>query len=212
MRRRLAAVGDQELLGGGRLQEPGVSGRVRMKVATPASTSAWPARIQDATPASQVRTSIAAIRNSAVTFTRRSMLRCCCQFRMSRPKCRWSSSQRCSRGELRAKANAASSRNGVVGTSGSTVPAMPNPVDVSPSRSQRERVITICPTSHEPRRGDIFGHMGSSMNFVPHGGAKSRGRAVRVNQSCQPEASSHAPFRLRSRPSAATVIGLFCSG
>jgi len=123
----------------------GASGRVSIQNATTVRTAAWVARIQRARPENQVSASMPAITATERSFVLRSMLPCRCQLSTNGPKCRCSISQLCNRGELRAKANAATSRNGVVGTSGNTVPTMPHTVARRPSSSQTERFIVASP-------------------------------------------------------------------
>src|SRR5690554_5519713 len=55
------------------------------------------------------------------------------------PKMRWPVSQLRSRGELRAKANAASSTKGVVGSIGRITPTAPSASDIAPTLIQRAR-------------------------------------------------------------------------
>ena len=59
-----------------------------------------------------------------------------CQSSISGPKERCSRNQRFSRVEERANAKAATSKNGVVGNSGSTTPTAARATDVRPARSQ----------------------------------------------------------------------------
>ncbi len=55
------------------------------------------------------------------------------------PKVRWCRSHRWNRGEERAKHAAARSMNGVVGSKGSTIPAMPSPTDTNPAAMSATR-------------------------------------------------------------------------
>ncbi len=63
-----------------------------------------------------------------------------CQSRISLPKMRWPSNHRCSRGELRAAAQAATSRKTVVGRPGTNTPITPvaNDTHASSNNSQRQ--------------------------------------------------------------------------
>ena len=74
------------------------------------------------------------------------------QSRIGGPSLGCRSSQPVSRGDDRPNAAAASSRNGTVGTSGSTVPARPQPVAAKPATSQRQA----------PGRGAVAGKRTSS--------------------------------------------------
>ena len=75
--------------------------------------------------------------STVIRFTFRSMLPLRCQLSINGPKARCSRNHRFSRSEERANANAATSRNGVVGNNGNTTPTAPMATDVRPAISQK---------------------------------------------------------------------------
>ena len=71
------------------------------------------------------------------TFTRRGKALCSLKFLMYAPRCLWDISQLQSLCELRMYIAAASSRNGVVGSTGRKTPIMPNTSDTLPKNAKR---------------------------------------------------------------------------
>ncbi len=103
-----------------------------------------------------------------------------CQSRISWPNTLWSNSQRCSRGELRAAAQAAISTNTVVGRPGTNRPTTPVASDTqaSSSNSQRHGAGTGC-TAGAPAAGLSLGR-GSSVGMAGlHSGPALLGRKRR---------------------------------
>lgn len=78
----------------------------------------------------------------ATTLVLRATALWCCQCTMGGPNVGCSISQVCSRSDPRLNANAANSKNGVVGTSGKTIPKIPAPTQVQPSAIQKYRFKT----------------------------------------------------------------------
>jgi len=76
-----------------------------------------------------------------------------CQLSINGPKDRCSRNQRSSRVEERAKAKAASSRNGVVGNNGNTTPTAPMTTDVRPASSQKTLIPVSTLSLHHTRTG-----------------------------------------------------------
>ncbi len=117
-----------------------------MKMAAALKTTTWQAMIQNGARNSQVITGVIRITTIAVRFTLRSILPSRCQFSINGPNDRCSRNQLFSRVDERANANAATSRNGVVGNNGNTRPMAPKATDASPTNSQ----TTLIPESTLP--------------------------------------------------------------
>jgi len=94
------------------------------------------------TPATTLRASVITMNATDVILARRLMARCVRQPLIVGPSRGCVTSQSCKRGDDRAKANAASSMNGVVGMSGSTMPAMPQADESRPRVIQSARAGT----------------------------------------------------------------------
>ena len=121
-------------------------------------TATWQAMTHSGTPNSQVTTGVSRIKTIAIRFTLLSMLPSRCQLSINGPKERCSRNQLCSRSEERAKAKAATSRNGVVGNNGTTRPTAPIATDVRPASSQSALIPESTLPVHHTRAGaDKFG-------------------------------------------------------
>jgi len=107
------------------------------------STTTWLATIQAGAPISHVTTGVAQMTIIAARLVARSMLPSRCQLLINGPKVPCSRSQLSSRFEERAKAKAATNRNGVVGKSGSTTPIAPRATEARPSNNQMNRVSSF---------------------------------------------------------------------
>ena len=75
-----------------------------------------------------------------ICFDLRSILPYFCQLNMSGPNFGCSCNQWVSRTDERANANAATSKNGVVGKSGKTTPMAPTTTDSNPTSSHNKRM------------------------------------------------------------------------
>ena len=122
-----------------------VLGRVRIKSATQPNITACSPKTHGGTPKSADKTSTAPMESTAAPLALLLIAPWSCQSLISPPKTLCSNSQRCSRGEERAKAKAAISKNTVVGSKGSTAPMAASPTHSSPKQS------------HAPRRREYFG-------------------------------------------------------
>ena len=121
-------------------------------------TATWQAMTHSGAPNSQVTTGVSTIKTIAVRFTLRSMLPSRCQLSINGPKERCSRNQLFSRSEERAKAKAATSRNGVVGNNGTTRPTAAIATDISPASNQRALIPESTLPVHHTRAGtDKFG-------------------------------------------------------
>ncbi len=121
----------------------GRSGRVSMNVPAAHKTTAWTIISVGGIPAAMPRKRVATITATAAILARRLMAPCARQSSMGGPRRGCVVSQLWRRGDDRANANVASSRNGVVGTSGSRMPAIPHAVDARPNVSQSARIGMI---------------------------------------------------------------------
>ena len=124
-----------------------------MNTAAALKTTIWQAIIHNGAPNSQVITGVTQITTIAVRFTLRSMLPSRSQLSINGPKDRCSRNQRFSRVEERAKAKAASSKNGVVGNNGNTTPTAPMATDVRPASSQKTLIPESTLAVHHTRTG-----------------------------------------------------------
>ena len=121
----------------------GPSGRVNTNAAAAHSTAACTRSNLPTTPIAALNDKVAAMTTTATILARRLMAPCARQSVIGGPRCGCVTSQSWRRGDDRAKANAASKRNGVVGTSGRSTPAMPHAVERKPRMSHRMRVGII---------------------------------------------------------------------
>ena len=97
-------------------------------------------KIVPETPTITLSRKVAAITAAAANLARRLMAPWAFQLAMGGPNRGCVTSQLWRRGDDREKAYAASKTNGVVGTSGRTIPAMPQAVETRPSASQSVRL------------------------------------------------------------------------
>ena len=125
-----------------------------MNVADALKTTTWQATTHSCAPSSHVITGVAQITIIAVRFALRSILPSRCQLRINGPNVRCSRNHRSRRLEERAKAKAATSRNGVVGNRGTTTPMAPTATQVKPVNSQMNRIPTFIPAVHHIRAGN----------------------------------------------------------
>ena len=124
-----------------RQDDGGREGRVTIQTATrpsSAAVTAWAHSGHSRTDTSHAKP--AEIATSAVPFAHGGITRWSSQARINEPKRRWWRNHRRHRGELRPNAQAASSRNGVVGNRGSTSPRQPDPTHVHPIARNSQRL------------------------------------------------------------------------
>ena len=117
----------------------GGDGRESTNTATAISTIACRPRIRGGTCSTTDTTSTAIIESAATNLVRPSIEPSRRQFRIIWPNTRCSSNQSWNRVEDRAKANAANSTNGVVGSKGKTTPRTPSNKAVAPTVNQTRR-------------------------------------------------------------------------
>lgn len=90
-------------------------------------------------PIAALKARVAVMTTTAAVLARRLIAPCERQSVIGGPRCGCVTSQLWRRGDDRAKANAASKRNGVVGTSGSSTPAIAKAVERKPRMIHRIR-------------------------------------------------------------------------
>lgn len=120
-------------------------------------------------PINQVIAGVITITMIAVRFTFRSMLPSRCQLLSNGPKERCSRNQRSSLAEERAKAKAATSRNGVVGSNGNTTPTAPIATAIRPTSSHKNFILVITAAVHHTitHTGKLGRHAASRPTFQP---------------------------------------------
>ena len=112
------------------------AGRVKINIATQLNITACKAKTQSGTLRTADKTKTRPIDKTATPLALGVIAPCSCQFLIKLPKTLWLRSQRCSRGDERAKAKAAISKNTVVGIKGRTTPIAAKPTQMSPRQSQ----------------------------------------------------------------------------
>jgi len=105
-----------------------------MKTAPPAMTAPMRRSRASGTPFQIAAPMLNAIAVMAKTFAERGMARWASQRRIGGPNSGWVVSQVCKRLEPRAKAHAASTRNGVVGRPGNRIPSAPSAKKTRPRK------------------------------------------------------------------------------
>ena len=129
-----------------------------MKVADALNMTTWQATIHSCAPSSHVITGVAQITIIAARFELRSILPSRCQLLIRRPNVRCSRNHRFRRLDDRANAKAATSRNGVVGNSGTTTPTAPIATQARPVNNQMNRIPAFIPAVHHIPAGNGKSH------------------------------------------------------
>lgn len=104
------------------------------------STATWLASAHHGVPKNQVMIGVATMTTIDICLDLRSILPYFCQFSISGPNFGCACNQWVSRADERANANAATSKNGVVGKSGKTTPMAPTTTDSNPATSHNQRI------------------------------------------------------------------------
>ena len=108
-----------------------------MNTDTQISATACTARMVGLTPIKAGIAKLTTIDAVEIHFTRRRIAPLRRQSAMGGPNFGWFTSQLCTLSDDRAKQNAASSRNGTVGSSGRNAPSAPSPTQSQPNPSQK---------------------------------------------------------------------------